>query len=45
MDIEVIMKYLVKTFHESFKLFDVKMKLLRSIYSHHQLNIDFGFLI
>ena len=32
--------YLVKTFH---KPFDGKMKLLRSIYSHQQLNIDCGF--
>ena len=35
--------YLVKAFHKSLKLFDGKMKLLRSIYSHHQLNIDYGF--
>ena len=36
--------YLVKTFHKSLKLFDPKMKLLHSIYSHHQLNTDYGFL-
>ena len=35
--------YLVKTFYKSLKLFDGKIKLLRSIYSHHQLDIDYGF--
>ena len=35
--------YLVRTFHKSFKLFDGKMKLLHSIYSHHQLYINCGF--
>ena len=35
--------YLIQTFHKSLKLFDDKMKLLRSVYSHHQLIIDYGF--
>ena len=35
--------YLIKTFHKSFKLFDGKMKLLCTIYSHQQLDIDYGF--
>ena len=35
--------YLVMTFHKFLKLFDGKMKVLHAIYSHYQLDIDYGF--
>ena len=34
--------YLIITFQKSLKLFDIKVKLLHSMYSQHQLNINCG---
>ena len=34
--------YLIKTFHQSHKLLDIKIKLLHSMYSHYLFNINCG---